>query len=137
MVLRLFWLGVAIGLTWEVPLFLSAMLSSEPVVGFIREPPLHPSVFMIVHAFWDGGLFLIGLSLVRALCGDPILASFRWREVAVFVLWGQVSALAVEALSVLNDGWLYPEGHAWNPVLFRARGHGVTLLPQLISSYLS
>jgi hypothetical protein len=132
LIIRLFWLGVAIGLTWEIPIFLSATFSNDPIVGFLREPPLHPLIFMVAHAFWDGGLFLLGLTLVRALCAHPVLASFRWPEIAVLVLWGQASALAVEVVSVLNRGWFYHGGHAWNPVLFHVGGHPITLLPQLI-----
>lgn len=131
-VIQLFWLGVAIGLTWEIPIFLSAILATDPIIGFLREPPLHPIVFMVAHAFWDGGLFLLGLALVRALCAHPVLAGFRWSELAVFILWGQVSALAVEVISVLNQGWFYHGGRPWNPVLFHVAGHPITLVPQLI-----
>jgi hypothetical protein len=131
-VIQLFWLGVVIGLTWEVPLFLSMIFASDPIVGFIREPPLHPIVFMFAHAFWDGGLFLLGLAFIRALCADPVLARFRWPEIAVFILWGQVSALAVEVSSVLNQAWVYHGAHPWNPVLFQVAGHPITLVPQLI-----
>jgi hypothetical protein len=131
-VLQLFWLGVVIGFTWEVPLFVSMIIASDPIVGFLREPPLHPIVFMLAHAFWDGGLLLLGLALVRALCAHPVLASFRWPEIAVFLLWGQVSALGVEVTSVLNQGWVYHGGHPWNPVLFHVAGHPITVVPQLI-----
>ena len=131
-VIRLFWLGVAVGLTWEIPIFLSAILAQDPIVGFLREPPLHPSVFMVAHALWDGGLFLVGLALVRALCSHPVLVRFRWSELLVLVLWGQASALAVEVTSVLNGGWFYHGAHAWNPVLFQISGHPITLVPQLI-----
>ena len=131
-VIRLFWLGVAIGLTWEIPIFLSAVFAANPVVGFLREPPLHPFVFMVAHAFWDGGLFLAGLALVRALCRHPVLTSFRWPELAVLILWGQASELAVEIVSVLNQGWVYDGGQAWNPVLFQVAGHPITAVPQLI-----
>jgi len=131
-VIRLFWLGVAIGLTWEIPIFLSALLATDPVVGFLREPPFHPIVFMVAHAFWDGGLFLAGLALVRALCAHPVLGAFRWQELAVLVLWGQLSEFAVEVVSVLNQGWVYSGEHAWNPVLFHVSGHPITIVPQLI-----
>lgn len=131
-VVRLFWLGVVIGLAWEVPLFVSAISAENPVVGFLREPPVHPVVFMVAHAFWDGGLFLLGLALVGAGCARPVLVRFRWAELAVLVVWGQASALAVEVVSVLNRGWFYHAGHAWNPVLFHVEGHPITLLPQLI-----
>lgn len=131
-IVRLFWIGVAIGLVWEIPLFLSAIFAANPVVEFIREPPLHPSIFMLAHAFWDGGIFLAGIALVRALCASPILSRFRWQELAILLLWGQLSELAVEAVSVLNQAWVYGDAHAWNPVLFRVAGHPITLVPQLI-----
>jgi hypothetical protein len=129
---RLFWLGVAIGLTWEIPIFLSAILSSDPIVGFLREPPFHPLLFMVAHAFWDGGLFLAGVALVQAVCAKPVLVVFRWQELAVLILWGQVSELAVETISVLNQAWVYSDEHAWNPVLFHVAGHPITAVPQLI-----
>ena len=131
-VLRLFWLGVAIGLTWEIPIFASTIVAPNAIVGFVREPPLHPMVFMVAHAFWDGGLFLVGLALVEALCAHPVLTTFRWRELAVLILWGQVSEVAVEVVSVLHDAWVYNGDHAWNPVLFHLAGHPITLVPQLI-----
>jgi hypothetical protein len=61
-----------------------------------------------------------------------VLAIFRWRELAVLVLWGQSSELAVEVVSVLNRGWVYSEAHSWNPVLFTVAGHPITIIPQLI-----
>ncbi len=131
-IIQLFWLGVAIGLTWEIPIFLSAIFASDPIVGFLREPPLDPFVFMVAHSFWDGGLFLLGLTFVGALCAHPVLARFRWPELAVLILWGQVSEFAVEIVSVLNQGWVYHGGRAWNPVLFHVAGHPLTLVPQLI-----
>jgi hypothetical protein len=130
--IRLFWLGVAIGLTWEVPIFLSAVFASHPIVGFIHEPPLHPIVFMVAHAFWDGGIFLVGVALVAALCAKPLFARFRWQELAVLIVWGQASELAVESISVLNQAWVYSGEHPWNPVLFHLKGHPLTLVPQLI-----
>lgn len=131
-IIRLFWLGVAIGLVWEIPIFLSAVLATNPIIGFLSEPPLHPLIFMIAHALWDGGIFLAGIALVQALCARPVLTSFRWQELAVLILWGQFSALAVEVVSVLNEGWVYSDAHDWNPVLFHVAGHPITTVPQLI-----
>lgn len=131
-VIRLFWLGVLIGSTWEIPIFLSAILAPDPIVYFLREPPLHPIVFMVAHAFWDGGLFLAGLALVKALCPHPVLVGFRWPEISVLIVWGQLSELAVEVTSILNRGWVYHGEHAWNPTLFHVAGHPITLVPQLI-----
>jgi hypothetical protein len=129
---RLFWLGVAIGLAWEVPIFLSAILAASPVVVFLESPPLHPLWFMLSHSFWDGGLFLAGVLLLRAAFGATALQRFRWAELGVFVLWGQASELLVEITSVTGGLWAYVGTHPWNPVLFEWRGHPITLLPQLI-----
>lgn len=87
---------------------------------------------MFAHAFWDGGIFLAGLALVQATCAHPVLVAFRWQELAVLVLWGQLSELGVEVVSVLNQGWVYSEVHAWNPVLFYVSGQPITSVPQLI-----
>jgi len=129
---QLFWLGVAIGLTWEVPIFLSAILAASPVVVFLHPPPLHPLWFMVSHSFWDGGLFLAGVLILRAAFGAAALQRFRWAELGVFVLWGQASELLVEITSVSGGLWAYVGTCSWNPALFEWRGHPITLLPQLI-----
>lgn len=129
---RLFWLGVAIGLTWEVPIFLSAIFANTPVLTFLRPPPLHPLVFMVAHALWDGGLFLAGAAIVFAVGPRPIFRSFRWGELAILTLWGQLSELAVEIGGSTNDAWVYVADKPWNPVLFYVGGHPITLVPQLI-----
>jgi len=130
---RLYWLGCLVGLFWEVPIFiLSGQSTPLPIIFFARELPVHYLVLMVCHTLWDGGLFLAGVWLVHLLCPDPILTRFRWRELAVFLLWGQTSALAVELSSTLNDGWVYVSGYWWNPVLFTFNDHPVTVLPQLI-----
>lgn len=129
---RLFWLGVAVGLTWEIPIFLSGVYANAPVIRFLREPPFHPLVFMILHALWDGGLFLAGVACVWLLLPRPILQSFRWSELGVLLLWGQLSELAVEIGGVTNNAWVYAGDKAWNPVLFHVDGHPITLVPQLM-----
>jgi hypothetical protein len=127
---RLFWLGSAIGLLWEVPLFLSALYAADPALLFLRRPPLHPLLFMLAHALWDGGLFLVGVALLRRR--DALEGGFRWRELGVLLLWGQLSALLVELSSVSNRAWVYAADRAWNPVLLHCAGEPLTLLPQLI-----
>ena len=129
---RLFWLGVAVGFTWEIPIFLSGIYAGSPVIHFIREPPLHPLVFMILHALWDGGLFLAGVACVWLLLPRPIFQSFRWSELGVLLLWGQLSELAVEIGGITNDAWTYAGDKAWNPVLFHVADHPITLVPQLM-----
>jgi len=130
---RLFWLGAVIGLAWEVPIFiLSAEHTYFPVISWIRPLPFHYIVFMIAHTLWDGGLFLIGVWIVRIFCLPPWFNKFKVKELAVLVIYGQISSLMVEASSVLNDGWVYVTGYGWNPILFELAGHPITLLPQLI-----
>ncbi len=129
----LFWLGVVIGLLWEIPIFvMSGADVGLPLITFVRTPPVHWLFFLVGHTLWDGGLFLVGIGLIHLLCPAPVLRSFAGRELAVLLVWGQLSALCVELISIGNDGWVYLTTYSWNPVLFRARGYGVTLLPQLI-----
>lgn len=129
----LFWLGVAVGLLWEIPIFvMSGGDVGVPLIIFVRPPPAHWAVFLVGHALWDGGLFLVGVGLLHLFCTPPVLGHFARRELVVLLVWGQVSALCVELTSIGNDGWVYLTSYAWNPVLFWVRGYGVTLLPQLI-----
>ena len=129
---RLFWLGVGIGLTWEVPIFLSGTFADQPVIVFLREPPFPPLVFLVLHSLWDGGLFLAGVLLIWLGSPRPILQRFSVRELAILMVWGQLSEFAVEIGGVTNNAWSYVGDLAWNPVLFHVAGHPITLLPQLI-----
>ncbi|MGB3050618.1 MAG: hypothetical protein WBB42_06440 [Polyangiales bacterium] len=129
---KLFWLGSAVGLTWEVPIFLSAILSSTPVITFIEEPPLDPYVFLISHTLWDGGLFVGGVLLLRLVFGKDALQRFQWSELSLLLIWGQLSAFAVEISSVTSEGWVYVANHPWNTALFEVGGHPITALPQAI-----
>jgi hypothetical protein len=129
---RLFWLGAAIGLTWEVPLFLSTTFAGSPVIVMLSSPPIHPLGLIVAHALWDGGLFLAGVALIGLTCPRPILTRFRWRELGVLLLWGQLSELTVELGGVTNEAWSYVAGFPFNPTLFHVAGHPITLMPQLI-----
>lgn len=133
LVWRLFWIGCLIGLTWEIPMFmLSAHDTGIPVLRWVRPLPLPYPVFMVSHTLWDGGLFLVGLWLVYKLCPAPHLERFRWRELAVLLVYGQMSELAVEVSSTFNEGWAFLPGYWWNPTLFTINDHPITLMPQLV-----
>ncbi len=127
----MFWIGVAIGLTWELPLhFAGPEHSSTPVFELISAWPLPPILQPLLHASWDGGIFLMGMLLVKHLCREPQFVRFRWSELAVLLVWGTLSELAVE-LSASGVAWSYiPK--SWNPALFQFRGADITLMPQLI-----
>ena len=128
----LFWLGFALGLTWEIPMSaLTTFSETNPVHFFIREIPVHFTVWIVMHSFWDGGLFLLGVLLVYKICGGPVFERFRISELAVLVLWGQVSELWVETTSILGEAWVYIP-RPWNPVIFKFMGHDVTLMVQII-----
>ena len=130
---RLFWVGCLIGLTWEIPMFvLSAEDTGLPVLVWVRPPPVHYLVLMVSHTLWDGGLFLVGMWLVHRLCRAPAFQVFRWKELAVLLLYGQLSELMVELSSTLNDSWAFIPGYWWNPTLFWFNEHPITLMPQLV-----
>ncbi len=129
---KLFWLGVAIGTTWEVPLFLSNTFARDPVLVMLTPPPIHPLGLIVAHSLWDGGLFLGGVALVGLTCPRPILTRFSWRELGVLLLWGQTSELAVEFGGITGNAWSYAGGLPFNPTLFEVAGHPITLMPQLI-----
>jgi len=129
---HLYWIGALIGLSWEVPIFvLSGESTGLPIIVWHRPLLTHYSVFMVCHTLWDGLLFVIGFWLMRLTCRAPCFHRFSWRELAVMVLWGQVSELLVELSSTTNDGWSFVE-YWWNPVIFECNGHNIAWLMQVV-----
>ncbi len=128
-----FWLGCAIGLLWEIPIF---VFSAEPfgpaTIQWLEPLPLPYPVFLLCHTFWDGGLFLAGIALVHLIGPRPVFERFSWRELGVFVLWGQLSELGVETSSIASGCWVYLDTHAWNPPLFYMKGSPVPLGMQVV-----
>ncbi len=128
----LYWVGFILGLCWELPMSIANEIGVPYAPArFITPLPVHYSVIVITHSWWDGGLFLVGLWLVMKLCKEPPFDTFRFQDLGVMIAWGQVSELLVELSSTYAGGWEFIE-HWWNPVLFRFNGHNITLLPQLI-----
>lgn len=132
MIWHFFWIGAAIGLLWEVPIFVvSGESTSLPIIVWITPLITHYSVFMLSHSLWDGLIFVIGIWIVYLTCTQPYFEKFRWSELCVLLLWGQVSELMVELSSTLNDGWAFVK-YWWNPVLFKFNGHNIALLMQVV-----
>ena len=129
---RLFWIGALIGAVWEIPFFVMSAHTSVPIVTWIRDFPLHYSVYMVSHTLWDGALFMAGVWLVASICRAPILVRFRWKELAVLMVWGQVSALLVELSAVTNDAWAFVDSYWWNPPLLQIGSHSVTMAMQAL-----
>ncbi len=131
----LFWTGFLLGLCWELPLSIANEISSLPPARFIIPPPLPSPVstilIIITHSLWDGGLFLLGVLLIRIMCKKPIFERFKSCEFAIMIIYSQVSELIVELTSTFSNAWEYIE-YWWNPRLFIFNGHNITLLPQLI-----
>ncbi len=128
----LFWVGAAVGLTWELPMsLLNEYSTTNPMVTFITPLPTHFSVIIITHSFWDGGLFLGGVWMVYKFCPEPRFDKFNIKELIVLLAWGQVSELAVELSSTYAGGWEFIS-YWWNPTLFMFNDKNITLFPQLI-----
>ncbi len=126
-----FWIGVFVGAIFEIPVFvLSAEGTSMPIILWHRPLITHYSVFVVAHSLWDGMIFIIGVWLIYAIRGKQALRKFSFPELLVMLVWGQVSALAVELSSTFNDGWSYYE-YWWNPVIFRVHGYNITVLIQI------
>ena len=128
----LFWTGVCLGLTWEVPIFLMSVLTDTPLIAWVRPLPVDFLWFLASHSLWDGGLFLLGVLIVYTVRGARWFTRFDYRELILLLLYGQASELLVEVSSTMNDGWVYIGRYPWNPVLFTCNHHPITLLPQLI-----
>jgi len=129
---RLFWVGFAIGLCWEVPMqVLNQLGPGLAVHAYVREPPVPFIVIIILHSSWDGGLFLLGVGLARLILRRPALARFNPAELVIYILWGQASELWVELTATYGGAWHYVP-RSWNPALFTFNSQPITLLPQLI-----
>lgn len=127
-----FWIGVIIGFSWEIPIFvLSGEATSIPIITWIQPLITHYLVFMVSHALWDGLIFVIGIWLVYRICHKPFLQHFRFSEMLIFLIWGQISELFVELSSILNDGWVFIH-YWWNPVIFHFNEYNITLLMQIV-----
>ncbi len=128
----LFWVGFGLGLTWEIPMStLNEFGDALAVHRFVRPSPAPFWVIIIMHSFWDGGLFLLGVLCVKIVGKGPLFEKFSPRDLIALVIWGQASELWVEMTSTLGEAWVYIP-RPWNPSLFQNNGHDITLMPQLI-----
>ena len=128
----MFWVGCAVGALWELPFFfIGPVFLADPL--YILKAPIPYPLFLLhlLHCFWDGGLFMAGLLLVRKLCRAPNFVRFRWQELLVLLVWGGLQELAVELMSTGSSAWAFVP-HWWNPVMFKFNEADITLIPQLI-----
>lgn len=128
----MFWVGTLIGATWEIGFyFLGPYFSSAPIYVYNTAPPYPSIILHILHCFWDGGLFMVGVGLVYLILRPPHLVRFRWQELGVMVLWGVLQETAVELISIAGGMWEYVP-RSYNPSLFKIGDSDFTLLPVLI-----
>lgn len=128
---RCFWIGVAFGLCWEIPLhFLGPRHSTDPLYVNHADWPVLPIIQPFAAAIWDGALFLAGVALLLFIFRKRRLDRFRWRELLVLVLWGVSSALMVEVVAA-GVAWSYVP-QPWNPLLFEVNDAPITLFPPLL-----
>lgn len=116
---RMLLLGTLIGLVWELPVFGLSAWTNTPIIEWATPLPLPTVVFLLAHSVWDGPLLTMGWLLARALTGEPAGAL----GLTVQVLWGQLTALAVELSAILAGTWSYVDDLWFNPVMFWFRGH--------------
>lgn len=126
-----FWIGAAVGLTWEIPMFIGSYETSffvtlEP----IRPYPFHYIVFLVSHTLWDGMLFIIGYRLVLLLSESPRFEEFNLKELIILIINGQIQEIIVEVGAVSNSAWTFIV-YWWNPALFYVNEYPITLYPQL------
>ena len=128
----LFVLGSVLGSIWETALLLVVpRLTEEQLYTVYADVSVQPVVHAVSHSFWDGGLFLVGVFSVERFTEGPHFRTFRWRELGVIVVWGQVQSLAVEITAIGTGMWTY-HPTALNPSLFRFGDDTVTVAPQFI-----
>ena len=131
MALWQFTLGVLVGFTWELPIFVGSFATADhATIAFSRAPPVHWAVLMISHTLWDGSLFLVGCWLVRLSLGPDTLRRFHGGQLLLFVAYGQAQALAVEMSSTGNNAWYFVDLW-WNPPMFQFNGQNITIFPHL------
>jgi hypothetical protein len=126
----IFWIGAAIGLTWEIPMFVGSYERIFITIETLRPYPFHYLIFMISHTLWDGGLFLIGYWLVLLLCKAPNFENFNIKELGILIIYGQIQEIMVEFAAVSNSTWTFIV-YWWNPALFYINGYPITLYPQI------
>lgn len=128
-----FWIGAAIGLTWEIPIFvMSAEGVGIPIIEWIHPLPLPYPVFMFCHTLWDGGLFVIGVWLAYRFARPGWQSGWNFRAFLIMAGWGQLQALAVEISSTANGCWTYLPDYSWNPTLFHVNNLPITIMMQWV-----
>ena len=127
-IFSLYFLGVLVGLTWEI-LFSLAGKSFHLIL--IDWPIDLPLVRNIAYSFIDGLIFIIGVYLSQIfLKSRDFLYKFNLNALLIMILWGSFSEFLVD-LNGNGKLWLFIDNW-YNPVFITINGNGLTIIPQLI-----
>lgn len=136
---RYFCIGAAIGLCWEIGFTYSGMGypifaggAANPAGQDLSDlPNLIILPILLMTAIWDGGLFVTGLVIARALEGAEIEKYFSWAAWIIMIAWGQFQSLFIESYAIETGMWAYA-ATPMNPKLFNWGEAQITLIPQLV-----
>ena len=125
---NLYFLGVLVGLTWEIPF---ALAGKSFHLILIDWPIDFPLVRNITYSFIDGLIFIVGVLLAKAyLKNKHFLYKFNLTALLIMIIWGSFSEFLVD-LNGNGKLWLFLENW-YNPVFITINDNGLTIIPQLI-----
>ena len=125
---NLYFLGVLVGLTWEIPF---ALAGKSFHLILIDWPIDFPLVRNITYSFIDGLIFIVGVLLAKAyLKNKHFLYKFNSTALLIMIIWGSFSEFLVD-LNGNGKLWLFLENW-YNPVFITINDNGLTIIPQLI-----
>jgi hypothetical protein len=120
---RLFWVGAAIGLSWEIPIFAMSAWTGTPILVWQTPLPLPPAAFIVAHSSWDGALLLAGYEIARRITTRRGASPFGVLGISIQVLWGQLTEICVELSAIGAGTWVYLDGLWFNPPWAFVAGH--------------
>ena len=125
---NLYFLGVLLGLTWEIPFALAGESFHLILIDWPIDLPL---VRNITYSFIDGLIFLAGVFLSKAfLKKKQFLYNYNSTALLIMILWGSFSEFFVD-LNGNGKLWLFIENW-YNPVFITINDNSLTIIPQLI-----
>tara|TARA_X000000368_G_scaffold1228_1_gene977 strand:- start:734 stop:1285 length:552 start_codon:yes stop_codon:yes gene_type:complete len=125
---NLYFLGVLVGLTWEIPFALAGKSFHLILIDWPIDLPLARN---ITYSFIDGLIFIVGVLLAKFfLKSNDFLHRFNSTALLIMILWGSFSEFLVD-LNGNGKLWLFMENW-YNPVFIIINGNGLTIIPQLI-----
>ena len=126
--LNLYFLGVFVGLSWEIPFALAGKSFHLILIDWPIDLPL---VRNITYSFIDGLIFIVGVFLAKKfLKTNDFLYRFNSKALFIMIFWGSFSEFLVD-LNGIGKLWLFIENW-YNPVFITINGNGLTIIPQLI-----